>query len=95
MGGFSENIYQLFVAILFLAYAFICFQTRSKVPIYRRWIKLALAVTGIIGFIFYFLLGTDFIDLPVMAEMRRLCMRGILTVWLTLLISDEMRIRRA
>jgi hypothetical protein len=94
MTGWVENIYQIFVAILFAAYSYVAFRSRLKVPHYRAWIKIGLFITGIIGFVFYLMLGTDIIDFQVMANARRLCMRGLLTVWLTLLICDELRITR-
>lgn len=95
MTGIGENIYQLFVAILFAVYTYVCIQSQGKVPSYRKWIKRGLAITGGVGFVFYVLLGTDLIDIQYFVEIRRLCMRGLLTVWLTLLICDELRIARS
>jgi hypothetical protein len=90
----GENIYQVFVAILFLFYALTTFYSRDRVPRARRWLKIGLTGVATLGSIFYLLLGLDLIDIPILTGVRRICIRGILTVWLTLLICDELRISR-
>jgi hypothetical protein len=94
MTELTEHIYQLFVAALFAVYGAVVLRASKQCPEHRVWIKRGLFFVSVVGFIFYLFLGIDVIDLPGFAEMRRLFMRGILTVWLTLLICDELRVTR-